>query len=285
MWVDMVQKGVKDWLAAGGKLGQWHRQGIKQRSKVIWWEGGELRMGEVMGTEAEETWQDEVTVELWQRDRKGAVVKGGWQDDMAHLQIWEQGKGEEQTVQSELVWPVHTNPISSRGQSTRQWIDEDEIVVKQWRTMEEAELWQWEEDHAVWHCGKQEQTVNNEDWDFEGKADFVGWYGDADLIRVEIDDMLQEARDMHAEGKWVQLESYSDGSMKGKGAATKGTYGWLIRGIKGGKRRTLLRGGGIMRGDPMHLQSTRCENAGTLAAVIAVIEIGWQWDWHHMLPG
>ena len=38
-----------------------------------------------------------------------------------------------------------------------------------------------------------------------------------------------------------------------------------------------------MRGDPMHLQSTRCENAGVLSTVIAVVEMQWKWGWHHML--
>ena len=302
-WIRLVTTGVQQWRRSGGELGRWFRQGVRCLASVVWWDGEvqELRMGMTRLMEDKATWDDVVTIEVWEAVEGFQQTWGGM---FKHYQLW-RCKGEQVMKRAGELWPVHVREVTGEMDGCM-WsgvmIDEDEEVVEHWmqcgftvceatRTEEEGwrELEGWEQAAGHWSSGKVAEVAVVEEWDFEGKEELVGWGVNMETVCRMWEELYDEAESIERRGGCVRLISFSDGSMKGEGMAKTGSYGWMIRGIAGGVKRDELWGGGVMRGDPLHLQSTRCENVGVLAVMIGVVEIGlltgkmWRWEWTHML--
>ena len=121
---------------------------------------------------------------------------------------------------------------------------------------------------------------------YEGRLELVGWEhldteGRRDAVHIW-NTMLETER---AGGSTGKLLSYSDGSKKGEGADTTGTYAWRIVGAgKGHGHAALLQGGGVVHGEPSDISSTRAERLGLLAAITAM-QVLEEWSRQEHLGG
>jgi hypothetical protein len=78
---------------------------------------------------------------------------------------------------------------------------------------------------------------------------------------------MDEAEAMADAGQTPTPLAYSDGSKKHDGAATIGSYGWVIAGIADGKLRDGIEGSGLVHGEPTDITSTRAERLRALACL------------------
>jgi len=129
-----------------------------------------------------------------------------------------------------------------------------------------------------WDSGKMEMAAEQDEWWFEGIEQMMGWDNESET-RMRWQRYLGPLSEKEMQDSTLLV--YSDGSYKAGGGQSRGSDGFQIWGFEGrgelgvanGERTT---GGCVVHGDPLLLNSTRCEHAGGLAALIATHWVGWQ---------
>ena len=313
-WLKEVSGMVEQWRENYGELGRWLRASVRLGAVVCWrgpgtWgegEGGVWHVGRVCRLQSGgvvSRWSEKVGVNPWRR--KGAVEgrsdqEGEGEDVREELdcwssvnivgEVWVEGGDGGANTQGEmeverLVEAGQLRMVGVEGTLHEGWnsaggewvVDEEEHVLEGWETedpMEEKVEDEEDEDEGG-------QVVVS----FEGLHELVGVRGDdggAGEFQMQWRELQMEAMEMENQGKEVLLLTYSDGSHK-PGAVHRGTYGWAVRGLEGGKEYDGLWGGGLVHGQHEDITSTRAEALGALAVLLLLDDRGWEYRVCHRL--
>ena len=92
---------------------------------------------------------------------------------------------------------------------------------------------------------------------------------DAATCKASWTELWLQARAQIRVGGRPTLLTYSDGSQKGQGQAATATYAWHIAGLAGCDfhPHLLVRGSGLVHGEPADITSTRAERLGAIATI------------------
>ena len=260
----------------GTQLGPWLREAVRVDSYVLIRDSEtSFRLGRVLSMAQDMTWEDSVELRLMGRHELSDEITGvygrRWQE-FKDDQIWVDHQGCcNKRVAARRCMPVWMMELHW-GEGEKDYgymIDEQEETLLGWM---EGEMLPHQ-----WSTAKGDEEQSGDEWWFEGLEEMIGW-SDESLVAELWPEYLNrfEVAELHA----MVLLLYSDGSHLPAGIESRGSYGYQVWGFEGeeemcsesGDRVT---GGCIVHGDPLLLDSTRCEHAGGLGALIAACRLGW----------
>ena len=293
-WFAVVERGVKKWKNKHSSMGGRLRDAVAADTVITWQDSaGKWRVGKVSHAvhpsrtkekQANKDWWDDVWVEEWEavelHDAKAgsaSETKWAWPTNL-HARITPMWKELEQPQQQRMCRVPCSSSLSLSV------CDLTPANVKH-------NIWAIEDDSStLWERIQQYEEVGVENMpeemiganaaktklEFNDEQELIGfWAGPGTVLKMEdlnaqFDSIMLEAEEMRNRGETVELLTYSDASLKGKGSETKATQGWIIAGLRGGKRRRGIKGGSVIHGNPEELTSTRAETFGLLSLLLAL---------------